>query len=136
MPPTGDPSHAQRLAAERNLWLTTVRPDGRPHVTPVWFTFTDGDFWIGTGASSVKVRNLAANPLVAANLEDGNHPLVAEGRAGVVAPPYPEAVVAAFVAKYGWDVSVDEDPDVGQVALVRIEVTRWLLGSPAEPEHR
>jgi len=29
----------QRLQSDANLWLATVRPDGRPHLAPVWFVF-------------------------------------------------------------------------------------------------
>ncbi|MFJ8363696.1 pyridoxamine 5'-phosphate oxidase family protein [Streptomyces sp. NPDC093984] len=33
------PAVLDRLARERNAWLCTVRPDGSPHVTPVWFLY-------------------------------------------------------------------------------------------------
>jgi PPOX class probable F420-dependent enzyme len=128
-----DRSSAHRLAHEPNVWLATVRPDGSPHLTPVWFVFEAGGFWIGTGAASAKVRNLRANPRVSVCLQDGNDPLVAEGRARVVPPPVPAAVVAAFRAKYDWDVSVAQDADVGDLALVHVEVDRWLLGTPPTP---
>jgi hypothetical protein len=26
----------ERMTAARNYWLSTVRPDGRPHLSPVW----------------------------------------------------------------------------------------------------
>ena len=32
-----DDAAAQRLATEPILWLATTRPDGRPHLVPVWF---------------------------------------------------------------------------------------------------
>ncbi|WBB66098.1 pyridoxamine 5'-phosphate oxidase family protein [Micromonospora sp. WMMD812] len=31
-----------RLDRERGVWLCTLRPDGSPHLTPVWFLFHDG----------------------------------------------------------------------------------------------
>jgi F420H(2)-dependent biliverdin reductase len=119
-----------RLSADRNCWLATVRPDGRVHVAPVWFVFVDEVFWVCTGASSVKARNLAANPAVAVNLEDGNAPVVAEGIAVVVPAPYDEAVIGAFRSKYDWDITTADDPDLGELALVRIDVHRWLMGAP------
>jgi hypothetical protein len=113
-----------RLDTDRNLWVCTVRPDGRPHLTPTWFVHADGAFWIGTGLASVKVRNVLANPAVSVSLEDGDRPLVAEGRASLVDRPFPDAVVAGF------DVTRPEDDDVGTVALLRIDVDRWLMGAP------
>jgi len=35
--PIGD-----RLAQEFVVWLSTTRPDGRPHIVPVWFSW-DGE---------------------------------------------------------------------------------------------
>ena len=32
---------AQRLLDARNYWLCTVRPDGRPHVVPLWAVWQD-----------------------------------------------------------------------------------------------
>jgi hypothetical protein len=43
-------------------WLSTVRPDGRPHVTPLLAVWLDGALWFCTGAEERKARNLAANP--------------------------------------------------------------------------
>ncbi|MCU0311738.1 MAG: pyridoxamine 5'-phosphate oxidase family protein [Acidimicrobiales bacterium] len=122
--------HDHRLLRERNVWLATVRADGRPHLAPVWFVTVDERFWIGTGAASVKARNIAANPSVSVSLEGGDDPLVAEGRATAVPRPFPEPVTAAFLDKYGWDLAVEVDDDIGEVALLRIDVTRWLMGGP------
>jgi PPOX class probable F420-dependent enzyme len=45
--------------------LATVGADGNPDVVPVWPAWQDDTVWIFSHASSVKVRNLAANPNVA-----------------------------------------------------------------------
>ncbi len=40
--------------------LATVRPDGRPHVAPVWYDVdSDGSLVFNTGERTVKGRNLA-----------------------------------------------------------------------------
>jgi hypothetical protein len=44
------------------FWLSTVRPDSRPHVTPLLTVWTDDRLWFTTGAAERKARNLAANP--------------------------------------------------------------------------
>lgn len=121
-----------RLAAARNLWLATVRPDGRPHLVPVWFVTVEDRLWLGTGAASVKVANLAAESRAVVALEDGDDPLVADVVGRIVDRPWPPTVVAAFAEKYGWDVTVEVDEDLGTVALIELTVTRWALGRAAE----
>jgi PPOX class probable F420-dependent enzyme len=121
-------SPLERLDAERNIWLVTVRPDGRPHVAPVWFVYVDDRIWIGTGATSVRVRNLRHREHVSACLEDGDRPVVVEGVAIVHADDRPDRVVAAFARKYDWDVTVAVDADVGELVLVEIRPRRWLFG--------
>lgn len=119
-----------RLADDHNLWLGTVRSDGRPHLVPVWFVFVDGSFWVGTGARSVKVANVRRTGSATVALEDGDAPVVAECGARVVARPFPEDVMAAFAAKYTWDLGVEIDDDVGEVALLELAPRRWLFGGP------
>jgi hypothetical protein len=46
------------------FWVSTVRPDGRPHVTPVVAVWAEEAVWFSTGAGEVKFANLAANPRV------------------------------------------------------------------------
>lgn len=116
---------------DRNVWLATVRGDGSPHLTPVWFVFSDGSFWIGTGAENVKTANVRENPQVAVSLSNGDDPVVAEGRVTICDRPFPDPVVAAFMAKYGWDLHRLEDADVGTITLWQIPVDRWLMGGPA-----
>jgi nitroimidazol reductase NimA-like FMN-containing flavoprotein (pyridoxamine 5'-phosphate oxidase superfamily) len=46
------------------FWLTTVRADGRPHVTPVVAAWAEDAVWFSTGAEEQKFINLRANPHV------------------------------------------------------------------------
>jgi hypothetical protein len=43
-------------------WLTTLNPDGSPHVTGVGALWVDGAFWFETGEQTRKGRNLARDP--------------------------------------------------------------------------
>jgi hypothetical protein len=52
----------KRLASARNYWIATARPDGYPHMTPVWGVWLDETFYFSTGRRSRKARNLAADP--------------------------------------------------------------------------
>jgi len=71
---------------ERHLaTLTTLRPDGRPHVTPVGFTWDDasGLARVITSGTSVKARNAAAGGAVVLCQVDGRRWLSLEGVADV-----------------------------------------------------
>ena len=46
------------------FWLSTVRADGRPHVTPVAAAWLDGALYFGTGSIAQKLKNLRGNPHV------------------------------------------------------------------------
>jgi len=114
-----------RVEAAPNIWLATVRPDGRPHLIPIWFVVDDGRWYICAGAESVKAKNIRHNPRVALALEDGNHPLVIEGEARGVTPTV--AVIDKFKAKYDWDITSDPQYSV----VFEVEVKKHLMqGNP------
>ncbi|WP_410606854.1 pyridoxamine 5'-phosphate oxidase family protein [Amycolatopsis sp. lyj-109] len=121
-----------RLKTDRNLWLCTLRPDGSAHVTPVWFVHLGDTFWIGSGERNVKVRNVLRDPRVSLALEDGDHPIVAEGRARVHGGALREDVLAALAAKYdGWDAGKEIAP-FGPRVLLEVPIGRWLLKGTAQ----
>ena len=51
-----------RMEAAEIFWLSTVRRDGRPHVTPLPAMWLDGALHFCTGPEEQKARNLAGNP--------------------------------------------------------------------------
>jgi nitroimidazol reductase NimA-like FMN-containing flavoprotein (pyridoxamine 5'-phosphate oxidase superfamily) len=54
----------RQLEAAEIFWISTVRPDGRPHVTPLPAVWLDGALHFCTGPTERKARNLAGNPNV------------------------------------------------------------------------
>jgi general stress protein 26 len=58
-----DETRAAVQAAEL-FWISTVRTDGRPHVTPLVAVWLDGALHFSTGADEQKGVNLASNPHV------------------------------------------------------------------------
>lgn len=56
-------AHArQTLQNAEVYWLSTVRTDGRPHVTPLLGVWFDGALHFCTGPTERKAKNLAQNP--------------------------------------------------------------------------
>jgi general stress protein 26 len=47
------------LEQAKIYWLTTVRPDGRPHVTSLFAVWLDDAFYFCTGDTERKAKNLA-----------------------------------------------------------------------------
>ncbi|WP_017571836.1 pyridoxamine 5'-phosphate oxidase family protein, partial [Nocardiopsis halotolerans] len=109
----------------------TLRRDGSPHVTPVWFVHLRDRWWISVDARSVKARNAAADPRVSLALEDGDAPVVAEGRARVHADGFPEDVVSAFRDRYDYDIRTPFDTRGEPRALLEVGVTRWPMSGAA-----
>ncbi|CAN5433447.1 pyridoxamine 5'-phosphate oxidase family protein [soil metagenome] len=132
---------AQRALEEAEIyWLSTVRPDGRPHVTPLLSVWLDGGLWFCTGPDERKARNLAANPqctlTTGANALDEGLDLVVEGEATRVRDePTLRRLADAYVSKYGsgWRFEVrDEnfhDPDGGPAQVFSVAlVTAFGFG--------
>lgn len=87
--PTGWDQARRALEDAPLAWLTTVRADGRPHVTPLVAVWLDGALHFCTGADEQKAVNLRANAEVAlttgCNRWEEGLDLVVEGRAERVA---------------------------------------------------
>jgi PPOX class probable F420-dependent enzyme len=92
----------ERLNNDQVAWLTTVRPDGRPHTVPVWFLW-DGSTILIFRAIKVKVHELRQNPNVTLALDpsnNGNDIVVVEGTAELVDDVNITARLPAFARKY------------------------------------
>jgi nitroimidazol reductase NimA-like FMN-containing flavoprotein (pyridoxamine 5'-phosphate oxidase superfamily) len=92
-----------RLREAQNYWLATVRPDGRPHVTPVWGVWVDSALYVSGFPQARWARNLAANPAVTVHPESGEAVVIVEGLAEDVVTDAEQgrSIVEAWDAKYG-----------------------------------
>jgi len=101
-----------RLIDEKIIWLTTVRPNGQPQTSPVWFLYRDDEFLIYSLPGTARTSNIEANPRVSLNLDgngEGGDIVAVEGIARLdpdAAPstevkPYQEKY-AGFIARNGW----------------------------------
>jgi general stress protein 26 len=103
--PTAWAEGRRDLGKAEIYWLSTVRPDGRPHVTPMVAIWMDGAIYFSTGPTERKALNLAKNPhcivLTGCNLMSKALDLVVEGDAVQVRDRATlERAAAAFNAKY------------------------------------
>lgn len=125
--PTDLPAEVLGFLRERHLAsLTLVRPDGRPHVTPVGVTWDAGAGLarVITWSGSVKTRLLEMHgPLRAAACQiDGGRWLTLEGEAVVTADP---ARCAEAVERYARRYSLPKDRGADRRAI-EITVDRIL----------
>ncbi|MCW3038724.1 MAG: putative pyridoxamine 5-phosphate oxidase-related protein [Solirubrobacterales bacterium] len=99
-------THAREELEHAELyWLSTVRPDGRPHVTPLIGIWLDGAMYFCTGSDERKAKNLAHNQhcilTTGCNRLDGLD-IVVEGDAAQVGDePELRRVAGAYESKYG-----------------------------------
>ncbi len=91
-------SFAAQVAAARNYWISTTRPDGRPHAVPVWGVWLEGVFYFLTDANSLTAKNLAGNANAVVHLESGDDVAILFGAFEQAA--LEAGVLKAFNAKY------------------------------------
>jgi len=97
----------QQVIDADTFWVSTVRPDGRPHVTPLIAVWHDDAIWFTTGPDERKAKNLAQNSSCVlitgrSDLVEGGFDVVLEGAAEQVADEAElEPIAEAFAAKYG-----------------------------------
>jgi general stress protein 26 len=101
-------SVVRRFAESRCSWLSTVRPDGGAHATPIWHVFHDGCVFLVTMPNAVKVRNIRCNPGVVITHPDPMNVIIVEGTARLV-EEMTDALRPHFRSKYDWDIAADED---------------------------
>ncbi len=134
--PTPWPVAAQALERAELYWLTTVRGDGRPHVTPLIGVAADGVAHFCTGLREQKARNLEHNRRVAlttgSNSWAAGLDVVVEGTAvRVTDRDALQEVADALDAKYGsvWHFEVGDGlfgEGEDAAAVFRIEPAKVL----------
>lgn len=137
------------LESAELFWISTVRGDGRPHVTPLPAVWRDGALYFCTGPEEQKTVNLRANDRCA--LTTGNNrwktglDVVAEGRAErVTNEPLLRALAAKWATKYDGDWRYDvrdgafhHEPGLAHVFEVRpVKVLAFAKGDFAQTRYR
>src|SRR5437764_1100336 len=131
--PTPWAQASDSLEKARIYWLSTVRPDGRPHVTPLFAVWLEGAIYFCTGPEERKAKNLAGNRqcvvTTGCNVIEGVD-VVVEGDAVRVSDDATlQAVAGLFDSKYDWQYEVREGAlygKGGRAELYRVVPARAL----------
>ena len=107
------PEAVETLKRAENFFLTTVRPNGHPHQTPLLAVWLDDALYFCTATEERKAKNIARNPRVmlttGSEKWDQGFDIVVEGEARrVTDEPVLQRLADAWLAKYGpqwkWEV--------------------------------
>lgn len=121
----------KRLDTERNIWVSTIRPQKnadhpvRPHLVPVWFAWSGGKIYLCMQSKSVKGKNLRKNPFISLALENGSNVVICEGSAArIEKADCPAPAKEILFKKYKWNIDDPEDAQYDFVA--EITPKKWL----------
>lgn len=95
--------------AHLTFFVTTVRPDGRPHSAGVGAIWVDETLYFVGGPGTRRSRNLAANPACTVSVSLRDIDLVLEGEATRITDPETLERVAAVYRSGGWPAEVSGD---------------------------
>lgn len=122
-----------QLAQARHYWISTTRPDGRPHSRPVWGVWLDNVFYFSTG--SLAAENLTANPEITVHVESAaGEAVIIEGVAEALrSKPLLRRLLSIYNEKYHWDMD-PESPD-GPLYAVQPRVVFGWVSDPTGVDH-
>ena len=136
--PGYDPTPARTVARvrpmldeERVVWLSTVRPDGTPHLVPTWFLWDGEALVVFSKPGAAKVRNLRANPRLMVAVGDPEDDfsvglIEAEATCHDAAADIPDAFFAKYAAELGPGRLDAETFRATYTQVIRIVPTRYL----------
>jgi PPOX class probable F420-dependent enzyme len=123
----------QRLQTEPMIWLSSVKPNGDPHMVPVWFLWDGNTVLIFSQPDTQKMRNLQHNSHVMLALdtaEDGGDIVMLKGTAELDETANAEAAFPAYAQKYaqqlqsfGWTI---ESMAQSYSKAIRVTPTKFL----------
>lgn len=93
--------------ADLTFFVSTVRPDGRPHSAGVGAVWLDGALYFTSGPGTRKSRNLALNSACSVSVRLRGIDLTLEGEASRVLDPATLERMAALYRTGGWPAMVE-----------------------------
>jgi general stress protein 26 len=126
-------------------WLSTVRPNGRPHVTPLIAIWRDEALYFCTGPSERKAKNLAqnANCILTTgcnSIEEGLDVIVEGAAVAVKDEVRLQQLADVYAAKYDWHFSVRDgafyNDEGGRALVFEVRPTTAFAFGKGEPFSR
>ena len=117
--------------------FTTIRGDGSPHVSPIWYEHDEGKFYCWVDADSVKARNIRGDPRVALCIATHDEPhryVLAEGLCEIVREGVPQRASSISARYYGEDRGrkfARETMESGEWVILVTRPTKLLTESAA-----
>jgi general stress protein 26 len=124
------------LRAFRSIWVSTTRPDGRPHAVPVWYVWDNNAVYFISARHLQKSKNLAKQPWIIVHAGDGDDVIILEGPVEIVDSRIElERIDALYRAKYvdpgsGAQATIFE-PDVDLYRVNVKHIMAWEYGTVA-----
>ena len=115
------------LAGPHVAHFASIRADGTPHISPVWYRWEDGKVTVVSADAAVKTRNVRQNPKVALSVATDEWPyqyVILEGDATVHNDNLKDAVRSVFSRYEGEERGQQEADELteGDQQLVAIEI--------------
>jgi hypothetical protein len=108
-------------------WLTTINPDGSPHVMPVGVVQCNGRWYFTSGPATRKSRNLGRDPRCVVSVATDPLDLVIEGAAQRVGDAGELASVAEAFVGSGWPAEVAGDALTAQFSAPSAGPAPWYV---------
>lgn len=118
---------AASASAHTSFFLSTVRPDGRPHAAAVGALWHDGDLYIVSGPETRKSQNLANNPACTISVGLKGMDLVLEGEAIRVTDQPTLETVAGLYRNVGWPAEVEGEAFTAPYSAPSAGPPPWYL---------
>lgn len=134
----------KQLAEPDTYWLTTINPNGHPHVMPLFGVWSDGHMYFTSSPDAQKAKNIEQNPQVAITTHGKTLDLIIEGEAHRVTDDATlQRVAQVYKSKYDWPVTVKDGaydapygaPSAGEppYQLYEVRLTKAFGLGTAEP---
>lgn len=119
----------ERLTTDRQYWIGTVGPTGRPSVRPIDGIYLDAALWVGGTPETRWIRDMLGNPHVSVHLDGIDDVIIVEGVAEFVDDvddELAERLAAASKAKFPeYGVTADVYRQRGAIAIRPRSVVSW-----------
>lgn len=98
--PTLTPKAEEFLKGKNFGKMATIRKDGSPHLTPIWYMVDEGKLIVNTTTERVKYRNITRDPRVSFLVDNGYTYVIVEGRARIAKERDANKDIEALAIRY------------------------------------